>query len=124
MKEKGRAIAFGEIVFESISRHIRLAPAINHHHFFGPKSPCLSGGVDGGVAANDDSDPRPNRNRRQRIGVNLDDEKEGFDHFGKIFAGNSQSLAIAKSGADKNRIVLIEFAALQIATNLDSAAEF
>ena len=62
VEEECDAVAFREIVFESVGRHVALAAAINDHDFVGAESARLGGGVDRGVAATDHRDARADRN--------------------------------------------------------------
>ena len=111
VKKEIGAVAFREVVFKSVGGHVGFAAPVNDHDFRAEPA-RLSGGVDRGVAATDHGDTRANRNLMQRLGVDLLDESERFDDFGKIFAGNAQPLAFAETDPDEDRVeVALKFGA-------------
>ena len=104
MEEESRAVAFREVVFKGVGRHVGFAAAVNRPSPRRAKPAGLGGGVDRGVAATDHRHPCADRDLVERIGVDLLNESERVDDLGQIFARNAQSLAVAETDADENGV--------------------
>ena len=122
-KEESRAVAFREIVFESVSRHIEFPATINDNDLGRAEPPGLGGGVDRGVPATDDRDARADRDLVERLGMDLLDESESVDHFGQVLTRNAEPLAVAEADSDKNGVETFELFARHIFSHFHSAAK-
>lgn len=101
-----RAVIFREVVFEAVSRHVRFAASVNDGGDFGAEAEGLSGGIDGGVAAAEHGDAAADGDLVERSRVDPFDEFEGIDDFGKIFAGDAETVDVAEAEAEKNSVII------------------
>ena len=119
------AVVFGQFVFEAVGGHVVLASAVNDGGDFGPEAFGLADGVDGSVAAAEDGDAAADGDFVERFGVDPLDEFEGVNHFGEIFAGNTEAVGPAEAeGEEDGVVVFFEFGHGEVLADFHAVLKF